>query len=38
VREFYGLEKLWEDTAPLEAAAAVAAPRRKTAGKARAAR
>jgi ribosome-associated protein len=38
VREFYGLEKLWEDTAPLEAAAAVAAPRRKTAGRARAAR
>jgi len=38
VREFYGLEKLWEDTPPLEAAVAVAAPRRKTAGKARAAR
>jgi ribosome-associated protein len=39
VREFYGLEKLWEDTAPVEvAAAATAAPRRKVAGRARAAR
>ena len=37
VREFYGLEKLWEDAAPPEAAA-VAAPRRKVAGRARAAR
>ena len=37
VREFYGLEKLWEDVAP-PAAEAVAAPRRKTAGRARAAR
>src|SRR3954471_19630104 len=40
VREFYGLEKLWEDTPPVEAAAVAvaAAPRRKTAGRARAAR
>ena len=38
VREFYGLEKLWEDTAPLEAAAAVAAPRRKSPSRPRAAR
>jgi ribosome-associated protein len=42
VREFYGLEKLWEDAAPPEAAAvaapSVAAPRRKVAGRARAAR
>jgi ribosome-associated protein len=41
VREFYGLEKLWEDVAPPAAAAApvaVPAPRRKTASRARAAR
>src|SRR5690348_7568680 len=37
VREFYGLEKLWEDAAPPEAVA-VTAPRRKVAGRARAAR
>jgi len=37
VREFYGLEKLWEDTEPVEAAAAVE-PRRKAAPRARAAR
>ena len=37
VREFYGLEKLWEDAAPPEAAA-VTPPRRKVAGRARAAR
>jgi len=37
VREFYGLEKLWEDTAaPAEEAAP--APRRKVASRARAAR
>ena len=37
VREFYGLEKLWEDVAaPAEAAASK--PRRKVAGRARAAR
>jgi len=35
VREFYGLEKLWEDAAPAEVAAQ---PRRKTASRARAAR
>jgi len=35
VREFYGLEKLWEETAPADVAAA---PRRKTASRARAAR
>src|SRR5689334_12164234 len=37
VREFHGLEKLWEDAEP-PAAAAVAEPRRKVAGRARAAR
>jgi ribosome-associated protein len=37
VREFYGLEKLWEDAEPPEAVA-VTAPRRKVAGRARAAR
>lgn len=37
VREFYGLEKLWEDAAPPQVVA-VAAPRRKVAGRARAAR
>jgi ribosome-associated protein len=37
VREFYGLEKLWEDAAP-PVAEAVPAPRRKVAGRARAAR
>ncbi len=37
VREFYGLEKLWEDVAP-PAAAPVVAPRRKVATRARAAR
>jgi ribosome-associated protein len=36
VREFYGLEKLWEDSAPPEAVAEP--PRRKVAGRARAAR
>lgn len=36
VREFYGLEKLWEDTEPVEVAAAE--PRRKVASRARAAR
>ena len=36
VREFYGLEKLWEDTAHAEVASAE--PRRKVAGRARAAR
>src|SRR5689334_6536914 len=36
VREFYGLEKLWEDAAPPEVSAAE--PRRKVAGRARAAR
>ena len=36
VREFYGLEKLWEDTAPAEVASAE--PRRKVAGRARVAR
>jgi ribosome-associated protein len=36
VREFYGLEKLWEDTAPAEVA--VAEPRRKVAARARVAR
>src|SRR3954452_7442372 len=36
VREFYGLEKLWEDAAPAEAV--VTEPRRKVAGRARAAR
>ena len=36
VREFYGLEKLWEDVAP--PAEEVAAPRRKVAARARAAR
>ena len=36
VREFYGLEKLWEDAAPPEAVAEPA--RRKVAGRARAAR
>lgn len=35
VREFYGLEKLWEDVAPI---AAKAAPRRKAASRPRAAR
>src|SRR5688572_4464006 len=35
VREFYGLEKLWEDVAPV---AAKAAPRRKAASRPRAAR
>ena len=35
VREFYGLEKLWEDVAP---PAEAAAPRRKAAARARAAR
>lgn len=41
VREFYGLEKLWEDAAPPATASntvAVPAPRRKVAGRARAAR
>jgi ribosome-associated protein len=41
VREFYGLEKLWEDVAPpveADLPAAVAAPRRKTASRVRAAR
>ena len=40
VREFYGLEKLWEDVAPpVEATATVAvAPRRKAPARARAAR
>ena len=41
VREFYGLEKLWEDIAPPAAEAApvpVPAPRRKVASRARAAR
>ena len=40
VREFYGLEKLWEDTAPAQAVAVAvaAAPRRKVASRARAAR
>jgi ribosome-associated protein len=37
VREFYGLEKLWEDTAPPEAEV-VEPPRRKVASRARAAR
>jgi ribosome-associated protein len=37
VREFYGLEKLWEDAAPPEDVA-VAPPGRKVAGRARAAR
>ena len=37
VREFYGLEKLWEDAAPPEEAV-VEPPRRKVAGRARAAR
>ncbi len=37
VREFYGLEKLWEDAAPPEDVVA-APPRRKVAGRARAAR
>jgi ribosome-associated protein len=37
VREFYGLEKLWEDVAP-PAEKAVVAPRRKVASRARAAR
>jgi len=37
VREFYGLEKLWEDTAPPEVATAEP-PRRKVASRARAAR
>jgi ribosome-associated protein len=36
VREFYGLEKLWEDTVPAEVA--VAEPRRKVAARARVAR
>ena len=36
VREFYGLEKLWEDAAPPEVR--VPEPRRKVAGRARAAR
>ena len=36
VREFYGLEKLWEDTAPVEMAAVE--PHRKVATRARAAR
>ena len=41
VREFYGLENLWEDTAPPATASnteAVPAPRRKVASRARAAR
>jgi len=41
VREFYGLEKLWEDAEPPATAsntAAVPEPRRKAAGRARAAR
>jgi ribosome-associated protein len=42
VREFYGLEKLWEDSEPPKAAAAPAAPpakaKRKTATRSRAAR
>src|SRR5262245_11690551 len=38
VREFYGLEKLWEDTAPPVEAAAAEPPRRKVASRARAAR
>ena len=38
VREFYGLEKLWEDTAPAAESVAAAEPRRKAAGRARAAR
>jgi len=41
VREFYGLEKLWEDVAPPateKVPAAAAPPRRKTATRARAAR
>jgi ribosomal silencing factor RsfS len=39
VREFYGLEKLWEDTtSPAAESAAAAEPRRKAAGRARAAR
>src|SRR4051812_10093888 len=38
VREFYGLEKLWEDNAPPAETIAAAAPRRKVAGRARAAR
>jgi ribosome-associated protein len=37
VREFYGLEKLWEDVEPPEVIA-VTPPRRKVAGRARAAR
>ncbi len=37
VREFYGLEKLWEDNEPVEAVAA-AEPRRKAVPRARAAR
>ena len=37
VREFYGLEKLWEDVAP-PVEKAVVAPRRKVASRARAAR
>ena len=37
VREFYGLEKLWEDVAAPAEEAAVE-PRRKVAGRARAAR
>ena len=39
VREFYGLEKLWEDAEPpVEAASAMAEPQRKTPARARAAR
>ena len=39
VREFYGLEKLWEDVAPpAEEVVAAPAPRRKVAARARAAR
>jgi len=43
VREFYGLEKLWEDTPPVESVAvgaepARAAPRRKSSSRPRAAR
>ena len=40
VREFYGLEKLWEDTAPAAESmtGSAAEPRRKVAGRARAAR
>jgi len=40
VREFYGLEKLWEDTAPAAESmtGGAAEPRRKVAGRARAAR